>query len=224
MGFPITNTFVTSIIAAVLLSLLAFLFSRKISLVPSRFQLVIEGMTAGARDYVDEVLENEKVSKKVFPLILSLFVFILFVNLFKFLPGTESITYNGVHLLKPVHSDLNMTIALAIVSFVVIQVFGVVVLGFWKYGSKFINLKKPMSIPLGLIELISEIAKLVSLSFRLFGNILVGGILLMLLASISHYFLPLPIMFFEIFVALLQATLFAVLTLFYIKMAISEPH
>ena len=130
MGFPITNTFVTSIIAAVLLSLLAFLFSRKISLVPSRFQLVIEGMTAGARDYVDEVLENEKVSKKVFPLILSLFVFILFVNLFKFLPGTESITYNGVHLLKPVHSDLNMTIALAIVSFVVIQVFGVVVLGF----------------------------------------------------------------------------------------------
>ena len=81
-----------------------------------------------------------------------------------------------------------------------------------------------MSIPLGLIELISEIAKLVSLSFRLFGNILVGGILLMLLASISHYFLPLPIMFFEIFVALLQATLFAVLTLFYIKMAISEPH
>jgi F-type H+-transporting ATPase subunit a len=77
---------------------------------------------------------------------------------------------------------------------------------------------------LGLIELISEIAKLVSLSFRLFGNILVGGILLMLLASVAHYFLPLPILFFELFVAILQATLFAVLTLFYIKMAISEPH
>jgi F-type H+-transporting ATPase subunit a len=74
------------------------------------------------------------------------------------------------------------------------------------------------------VELISEIAKLISLSFRLFGNILVGGILLMLLASVSHYLLPLPVMFFEIFVAILQATLFAVLTLFYIKMAISEPH
>jgi F-type H+-transporting ATPase subunit a len=77
---------------------------------------------------------------------------------------------------------------------------------------------------LGLIELISEIAKLISLSFRLFGNILIGGILLMLLSSVAHYFLPLPILFFEFFVAILQATLFAVLTLFYVKMAISEPH
>jgi F-type H+-transporting ATPase subunit a len=58
----------------------------------------------------------------------------------------------------------------------------------------------------------------------LFGNILVGGILLALLASVAHYFLPLPVMFFELFVAFLQATLFAVLTLFYIKMAVSEPH
>ena len=130
MGFPITNTFVTSIIASIILAILVFVFTRKIDIIPSRFQLVVEGMTAGARNYVDEVLENEKVSKKVFPLILSLFVFILFINLFKFLPGTESLRYNGVLFLKPVHSDLNMTIALALVSFIVIQVFGVVVLGF----------------------------------------------------------------------------------------------
>lgn len=130
MGFPITNTFITSIIAAVVLSVLAMVFSRGISIIPSRFQLVVEGMSAGARDYVNEVLDNDKVSKKVFPLILSLFVFILFINLFKFLPGTESLKYAGVHFLKPVHSDLNMTIALAMVSFIVIQVFGVVVLGF----------------------------------------------------------------------------------------------
>jgi F-type H+-transporting ATPase subunit a len=238
-GFPITNTFVTSILISIILALFVFIFSRKISIVPSKFQLIIEGLTEGVRGYVDEVLENEKVSKKVFPLIISLFVFILFVNLFKFLPGTESLTYKGVHLLKPVHSDLNMTIALAIVSFLVIQFFGVFVLGFWKYGSKFFDLgnflksftmgwKEPFmalgKLLLGLIELISEIAKLVSLSFRLFGNILVGGILLMLLASVGHYFLPLPILFFELFVAFLQATLFSVLTLFYIKMAISEPH
>lgn len=129
-GFPITNTFVTSILISIILALFVFIFSRKISIVPSKFQLIIEGLTEGVRGYVDEVLENEKVSKKVFPLIISLFVFILFVNLFKFLPGTESLTYKGVHLLKPVHSDLNMTIALAIVSFLVIQFFGVFVLGF----------------------------------------------------------------------------------------------
>ncbi len=223
-GFPITNTFATSIIGSVVLILLVIYLNRKISIIPSRFQLVVEYLTEGVRNYVDEVLEDKKVSRKVFPVILSLFIFILFLNLFKFLPGTESILYNGVQLLRPAHSDLNMTIALAIVSFIIIQVLGVTVLGFWKYSSKFINLKKPASIPFGLIELISEIAKLVSLSFRLFGNILVGGILLLLILQVSHYVIPLPVIFFEIFVAFLQATLFAVLTLFYIKMAISKPH
>lgn len=238
-GFPVTNTFVASIFISLVLVSLSFLFAKKISIIPSKFQLVVEGLTEGVRDYVDEVLEDKKVSRKVFPLIISLFVFILFVNLFKFLPGTESITYSGAHLLRPIHSDLNMTIALGIVSFLVIQLFGIFVLGFWKYGSKFFDIgnfiksfargwKAPFialgKLVLGLIELISEIAKLISLSFRLFGNILVGGILLMLLASAGHYLLPLPILFFELFVAILQATLFSVLTLFYIKMAISEPH
>jgi len=129
-GLPITNTFITSIIASLVLALLAYLFSRKMSIIPSRFQLIIEGMTDGAKKYVDEVLEDKKLSDKVFPLILSLFIFILFLNLFKFLPGTESITFKGVQFLKPVHSDLNMTIALAVVAWFVVQVAGVAILGF----------------------------------------------------------------------------------------------
>jgi F-type H+-transporting ATPase subunit a len=129
-GFPITNTFINSILISVVLAILVFIFTRKISLIPSKFQLVVEILIDGIKKYVSEVLENEKVARKVLPLILSLFIFILFVNFFKFLPGTESITYKGVHLLKPIHSDLNMTIALAIVSFLVVQFFGVIVLGF----------------------------------------------------------------------------------------------
>ncbi len=224
MGMPITNTFVTSIIASFVLLFLVFIFQRKIGLIPSRFQLMVEYLTEGVRNYVYEVLDNDKVAKKVFPLILSIFVFILFINLFKFIPGTESITYNGVQLLRPVHTDLNMTIALALVSFFVIHFLGMTVLGFWKYWSKFINFKKPATIPLGIIELISEIAKLISLSFRLFGNILVGMILLLLILKVGHYFIPLPVILFEIFVAVLQASIFSILTLFYVKMAISEPH
>jgi F0F1-type ATP synthase membrane subunit a len=118
------------LIASLVLALLAYFFSRGISLIPSRFQLVVEGLTDGAKKYVDEVLENKKLSDRVFPLILSLFVFILFLNLFKFLPGTESITYKGVQFLKPVHSDLNMTIALALVAWFVVQIAGVAILGF----------------------------------------------------------------------------------------------
>jgi len=72
--------------------------------------------------------------------------------------------------------------------------------------------------------MVSEIAKMFSLSFRLFINILVGGILIMLLQQISHFGVPIIGMMFEIFVAFLQAGVFALLTLFYIKLAISEPH
>ena len=79
-------------------------------------------------------------------------------------------------------------------------------------------------IPIGIIELISEVSKVISLSLRLYLNILVGGILLLLLSSVSHLLLPLPMMFFEIFVAILQAAIFSILTLLYIKIAISEPH
>ncbi len=117
-----------------------------------------------------------------------------------------------------------MTIALSIVAVVFVQTIGMFTLGFWKYWSKFINFKKPASIPIGIIELISEASKLVSLSFRLFGNVLVGGILLLLLAQLSHFVIPVPIMLFELFVAFLQAGIFAILTLFYIKMATDEPH
>ena len=238
-GFPITNTFINSIFISIILIIIAIIFSRKISFAPSKFQIVFESLYDFVRNYVEEVLEDKRLAKKTVPLIMSLFVFILFVNLFKFLPGTESLTYNGSQILRPMHSDLNMTLALAIVSFLFVQISGIFVLGFWKYGSKFLDLKgflksftKGFAAPfisiaknmLGLMELVSEIAKIVSLSFRLFGNILVGGILLLILGSLTHYFLPLPILFFEIFVAVLQASLFSILTLFYVKMAISEPH
>ena len=79
-------------------------------------------------------------------------------------------------------------------------------------------------IPLGRIELISEAAKLVSLSFRLFGNILVGGILLLLLVDVFAFVIPVPIMLFELFVAVLQAGIFALLTLIYVKLATEELH
>jgi F-type H+-transporting ATPase subunit a len=224
LGFPITDSFMTMIFGSILLIVLVLIFSSSFALIPGKFQMLTEDLVDGVRNYTIDTLENEKVGKKVYPLIITIFVFILFFNLIKFIPGFEVLKFGDYHFFKSLHSDLNMTIALAVVSFVVIQAFGISVLGFFKYGSKFINLKKPLSIPIGLIELVSEMSKLISLSFRLFGNILAGTIIMLILEEISHLGLPIPVMFFEIFVAVLQAAIFAMLTLFYIKLAISEPH
>lgn len=224
LGFPITDSFITMIFGSILLILVVIITTSKFSIIPGKFQTLIEDLVDGVRSYTIETLESEEIGKKVYPLIISIFIFILFFNLIKFIPGFEVLKFGDHHLFKSIHTDLNMTIAMAAVSFIVIQFLGIYVLGFFKYGSKFINFKKPASIPIGILELVSEISKLISLSFRLFGNILAGTIIIGILGSVSHLGMPIPVMFFEIFVALLQAAIFAMLTLFYIKLSISEPH
>ncbi len=222
---PITNSLISSILGSILLVLLFTLLSKKLRSVPGKVQSLVELMIEKGYEFALDTLDgNESVTRKAFPLILTFFVFILFFNLIKFIPGYESTFFGKYHLLKPIHADLNMTLALGITSFIFVQFVGMYVLGPMKYISKFINLKKPQTIPLGLIELVSEFAKMFSLSFRLFGNIFAGGILLLLAGSLTHFFLPVPVMLFEIFVAFLQAGIFALLTLVYVKLSVSEPH
>lgn len=223
-GFPVTNSLVTSLTGSLILVVLLAILSLRLKTVPGKMQSIFELIVEKGYAYTQDVLENDALARKTFPLIASLFVFILFFNLIKFIPGAESLRYDGFHLFKPLHSDLNMTIALSLTAFIFIQVSGIFILGIFKYGSKFINLKKPLTIPLGLIELVSEAAKLVSLAFRLFGNILVGSILLLLVINVSAFVIPVPIMLFEIFVAFLQAGIFALLTLIYVKLAADAPH
>ena len=223
-GVPVTNTFLGSILWGAVLIVLLVTASRKLKLVPGKSQLAFESIIQGIYNYVADTLDNDKVTKWAFPLILSLFLVILFFNLVKFIPGTESIFFNEYQLFKPIHKDLNMTLALSVTAVIFVQIIGIMSLGFWKYWSKFINFKKPWNIPIGLLELISESAKMVSLAFRLFGNMLIGGILLLLAGQVSHYLLPVPVLLFEVFVAILQAGIFSVLVLMYIKLATEEPH
>ncbi len=228
-GFPISNSLLASFFLSILLIFLFFWTTKKFNLRPNKFQLIIESIVYFGYDFVRDALGDDKIAKKVYPLIASLFFVILFFNLAKFLPGMESLRFGEHHLFKPVHSDINMTLALGIVAWIVIQFLGIFVLGIWKYGKKFLqfHLVKgfiPVINPIGLLEIISEVAKAVSLSFRLFMNILVGGVLILLLEQVSHLGIPVIGMIFEVFVAILQAGIFALLTLFYIKLATDEPH
>lgn len=222
---PVTNSLISSLLGSIVLIVLMILLAKKLKQIPGRIQSIFELAIDKGYEFALNTLDgNEEIAKKTFPLVLTFFVFILFFNLVKFIPGYESTFFGKYHLFKPIHADLNMTLALGITSFIYVQFVGMYVLGAKTYISKFINLKKPLSIPLGLIELVSEFAKMFSLSFRLFGNIFAGGILLLIAGSVTHYVLPVPVMLFEIFVAFLQAGIFALLTLVYVKLSVSEPH
>jgi F-type H+-transporting ATPase subunit a len=201
-------------------------------MVPKKTQVVVESLVGGAYDYVRDAFENDDLARKFFPIIMTIFIFILALNWIGLLPGVTSIgfwqEYHGhlslIPLWYPANTDLNITIALAIIAFVVIEFAGIFYLGFFKYGKKFINFSSPLAFLIGIIELFSELARLVSFSFRLFGNIFAGKTLLVVTMFFVPFILPVPLLAFELFVGFIQAFIFAVLTLFFIKLATSEPH
>lgn len=150
-----------------------------------------------------------------------------------------------IPLLRAPSTDLNMTLGLALVSVILTQIFGIAELGFFSYIGKFINVsgfKKFVAIVIGqaegspigallqglldfymgIVELISEIAKIISFSFRLFGNIFAGEVLLLVMPTFLSLLLPLPFLGLEVFVGLIQAFIFAVLTLAFMTMATLE--
>lgn len=233
-GIPLTSTMLTAWLTMAVLIVVALLIGRRITLVPGRLQSIAESVIGGAYDYVADALESKPMANRFFPLIMTIFVFILAMNWIGLLPGVDAVgLYSASHesgekiltpFFHPVHTDLNMTIALAIIAFVTIELSGVIIIGFFKYAGKFINFSSPLNFLIGIIELFSEIARLISFSFRLFGNVFAGKTLLLIAMFFVPFILPVPVLAFELFVGFIQAFIFAVLTLFFIKLAIEAPH
>lgn len=232
LGLPVTNTLITSILVSLLLFGIAFLVGSRLKLVPGRVQVIFEEMISFVLNYMTDVLGNAKLARRLFPLVITIFLFIFVANTIALVPGIGSVGLVSIgdhggeftSLLRSVNTDLNVTLALTIIAFVTIEVLGVVTLGFFKYASKFINFRSFMGFFVGIMELFSEVARLVSFSFRLFGNILAGKILILVIIFFVPYILPVPIMLFELFVGFLQAAIFSLLILFFVKLAITEPH
>lgn len=225
-GIPITNTLVTTWLIVGIIVILALLNTGRIRLIPSRFQTLLEMIFEFVYNYVRETLGSEKMAQKFFPLLTTIFIFVLALNWFEFLPGVESIKYHGEPLFRGVNTDLTTPLVLAFISFFAIEFTGIATIGIWKYGSKFLvnPFKSPIGAMIGVIELIGEFVRLVSLSFRLFGNILAGSVIIAVATYFAPYGAPGILSLFEVFIGFLQAAVFALLTLFFIKLAIEEPH
>ena len=245
-GFPITNAMVNGWIAVVFFVVVAFVATKRKGLVPTVVHNLIEGVIEFMLTELQKVTGDIKRAKQFLPIVGTIFLFILFSNWIGLIPGTGSIGVWGIHeghtalipLLRPAASDLNLTLAIALFAVISSHIIGLKALGPVSHVSKFVNfrgifrsLKKgPIAIivaviefGVGLIEIISEIAKVLSLSLRLFGNIFAGEVLLTVMLGLFAYFLPIPFMFLEILVGVIQATVFAMLTLAYLTVA-TEDH
>lgn len=232
LGLPITNTLLTAWVVMAFLIVVGYFVGRKLEKIPGRLQTLFEAFFGFALDYLEELLESKSLARKLFPIVATLFFFILIANWIGLLPGVNSIGVlhedHGettlVSLLYPVATDLNFTLALAFIAFLTIEVLGVTTIGVLKYGSKFVNFKSPIGFFVGLVELVSELARLITYSFRLFGNIFAGKVLLLVVMFFIPYIAPVPLLAYEVFVGFIQAAVFAMLTVVFVKIAVAESH
>jgi len=183
------------------------------------------------------VTQDRKQTKKFFPLVMTIFIFVILSNWVELLPGLGTVGINEqihgetilVPFLRSTSADLNATLAIALISVFSIQFMGIAAIGFFKYAGKFfVNpFKKPFYVIgtfVGLLEIIGEVAKVISFSFRLFGNIFAGEVLLIVMLNLVPYIVPLPFLFLELFVGFIQALVFSTLTLVFLKTAATDSH
>ncbi len=228
-SFLVSNTLIGSWITAAILITLAILIRVRIKRVPKpkSFQNIFEAIIEYLLKFIDGITRSRQLTKEVFPLIATFFIFIVSANFLGLIPGflgafLVNIGGKSILLFRSPNSDLNSTLALAIISVVSIQYFGIKTMGFKRYLKRFFNLANPIKWVLGIFEIISDLTKILSLSLRLFGNILAGEVLLMVIAFLIPYFIPLPFMILELFVGFIQAFIFAILSLVFIKTAEME--
>ncbi len=247
-NFTITNALFTSWIVVFIIVVIAVVLRFKLNKIPKGIQNFFEIIFEGAIKLCNQVTQDEKITYKAFPIVLAIFMFVLINNWMGIMPfggfGLIEMTDHGkafIPLIRSGTADVNGTLPIAIFAVLGANLFGVVSIGLWKTFNKYVNLKAlgevftkvrkdptvlmiaPIMVFVSVLELIGEIAKIASLSFRLFGNVFAGEVLLASMAAILAYVMPTPFLLLEVFVGVIQAFIFSILTLVYFTIA-SQDH
>ncbi|MBI2595827.1 F0F1 ATP synthase subunit A [Candidatus Daviesbacteria bacterium] len=219
-SLPLTNTLLVTWITMGFLVILSFLATRRIQKVPSGIQNFFEMVVELGFQTVEDLAHSK--TAVIFPIVMTFFLLIVMGNLLGLLPGFSTISFNGAPLLRSMNSDLNTTLALALVSAAATHILAVKYLGIKNYLIRWVSLN-PIFLFVGMLEIVSEFTKIMSLSFRLFGNIFAGEVVLATISNIAAFLLPLPFYFLEIIVGFVQAAVFMMLTLVFMVL-LSEKH
>jgi F0F1-type ATP synthase, subunit a len=209
LTFHMDTLYMTWLVMAIVI-LIAFLATRRLALVPSGWQNVLEMIVTALLDQLEETTGPK--GKRFAPLIITLFLFILVANWLGLVPGFSSPT-----------NDLNTTLGLSLLVVILVQILGIVNKGPARYIKHFFQ----PYIPFVIINLIEEMAKPVTLAFRLFGNIIAGEILIIILGILVPLWFPfinIAWLGFSVFVGVVQATVFTMLSMSYLSGSLKDDH
>ena len=244
-GFPITNSVIAAWLSIIALVGFSYAATRRIKLIPARLQTVFEFALGSLLKFCQNIAGEER-GRRFFPIVATIFLFVATNAWLSLVPGFGSITVTGpesetAHLLRAANTDINMPLALALMSFIFVEYFGLRMRGI-SYLKKFINvgsflgslrqiirgrLRAGLSglitgvvhIFIGLLEGLSEFIRIVSFTFRLFGNMTAGEILLLVAAFLIPWVFALPFYGLELLVGFVQALIFGGLTLIFLTVA-----
>lgn len=265
-SFPVTNAFFWSVFLVLVLIGFTLYINKTKKQVPNRVQGFVELILEGAYDFTNSIVGNEKKTRKIFPLVFTMFIFILAANMATFIPGQAAFKVakadGEVALFRAVMADYSIVFMMTMVTIFTTQIVAIAVHGPFGYLGKFFNFSGIkqffvgafkgrfnfgvlaqgfLDLFLGVMDIVGEIAKIISLSFRLFGNIfageVLGAVMLFIGFSVVKFgflkvgflmasgnilvasLINLPFLLLGILTAIVQAFVFSVLTLIFVTMA-----
>lgn len=228
-SFPITNTILNTLLVDGVIVGTLIAVNKNLKKVPGKLQSLIEMLLDGFYSFIETIAGQN--ASKIFPYVMTFFIFILIANWSGLLPGATTIGFfekgqgeeGFIPLIRNTTSDINTTFALALISLVATHMLSIKTVGIKEYLSRYFSLN-PILLFVGLLEIVSEITKIISLSFRLFGNIYAGEVVLHTISSIFAFLFPLPFMALEVIVGLVQALVFSFLTMAFMSVLMTPHH
>jgi len=234
-GFRVNNSTIFTFLILLLCAFFCFYVAKKFAMLPGKVQVAVELAHELIEKLILQITGSKKETKFILPFVGSIFLFILFSNVMGMMPGLTNITYNGKALLRTPTADFSTTFSLALVSLAIIQIMSIRDFGIFGYVGRFIKIHEVyvgfrkgfkdgmlsvVNLFVGFLDIIGEIAKVVSISLRLFGNMYAGIVLATVIGGIVAYGLPVFLVAMGLLVAVVQAIVFTSLITIYYMLAI----
>ncbi|MFB6225888.1 MAG: F0F1 ATP synthase subunit A [Candidatus Paceibacteria bacterium] len=237
-GIPITNAMLLGVIVSIGLIIATIYTYKNLTLKVDGYQATIEATVEYFFNLTKQIMPNEKSARELLPLVGAILIFFGFSNMIDLLPGVTAFNYGDKNLLRAPTNDFNMTFSIGAAVVLLAQWGSIKQFGPFGYIGKFIKIKKVykgfksglsdgamalVQFGIGIIDILSEVAKAFSLSLRLFGNMYAGAVLMSLLLGAFAFLVPTVWLAFSLLVAVIQALVFGALAAAYYAVAIQNP-
>lgn len=234
-GIPITNTLLAAVLVTVLIFLFGVYAKNRFQLVPGPIQNAFGALYEAMLTLIQQITTERSLAREIFPLVGALFVYIGLANIVPLIPGVKSITATGESLFRTPTSDINLPLGLAAAMLILVQVRATAEVGVLSYLGRFFKFKELVAgfrsglkdgflalveFFVGLLDIIAEFAKVISLSFRLFGNMFAGELLAVLILGAIAYGLPAIWLSLNLLFAVVHALVFGALVAGYYTLAV----